>query len=140
MTTQHQIDTLDALYQRLSGVHFHARGVLNGREQGWHAFIRAGFTEADLREVVVWLRARIKIGKRDIGSLRFSSLILNLDRFDEELGLCRAERRNLRPAATPKQRVIEQARPTVSPGPCEDTARPVAFWIEQLRKAANTSH
>lgn len=108
-----KVSLLDMAYQKLTGFQFKLRGVVTGREQAWHAFIQAGFTLEDLDTVLTWLNRRIREGKRDTGSRRFSTLIANLDRFDEELSMAKAEKRNVRPPVTPKERVIEQARPTV---------------------------
>lgn len=135
---QAEIDYLDTAYQKLSGVKFKARGVITGREDGWFRFVNAGFTAYDLETVILWLKGRVRQGKRDIGCLRWSSLIGQPDRFDEELGLCLAEKRNERPPVSPKARVLAQARPNV----CEAVetgheARPISFWVEQMRQAAN---
>jgi hypothetical protein len=133
---QAQINFLDTSYQKLSGVVFKARGVITGREEAWARFIKAGFTVQDLETVILWIKRRIREGKRDIGALRFSTLISATERFEEELGLSLAEKRNAKPAATPRERVIALARPTVSEPTVTNTAKPIGEWIEQLRKAA----
>lgn len=133
---QPRVNLLDALFQQLSGVTFKANGVLTGRERAWCEFLKAGFDENDLREVLSWLRLRIKIGKRDIGCLRFSALIGCTDRFNEELGLARAERRNARPLVTPKEKALAQLRPGASNAREQMTAKPIGEWIKKLREAA----
>lgn len=60
------------------------------REQSWHEFTRCGFTKADLEMVMNRLVALIERGERKIESLKFSNVVEQLDRFEEELYLGRA--------------------------------------------------
>lgn len=109
------------------------------REHGYHQFIKAGFTEADILTVVRYLQRKIKEGTRLEGALRWSNCIGNITRFAEDLAMCKAEERNRKPAPTPLQRVMEQARPTavqVKPEDAQITAKPVGELIANLRKAA----
>lgn len=134
---QSEIDYLDLAFQKLSGVHFKARGLITGREEGWVRFVNAGFTAHDLETVILWLKGRIRQGKRDIGCLRWSSLIGAPERFDEELALCLAEKRNRRPAPTPKERVLAQARPmAVERVQTQENVRTVSEVIAAMREAA----
>lgn len=135
---QAQIDLLDTTYQKLSGFRFKASGAVTGREYAWAAYLKAGFNVQDLDTVLVSLNRKIKEGTRFEGSKRFSTLVGNLDRMDEELGLALAEKRHVKPAITNRERVIAQARPTVvQPRRDENTAKPISFYIEELRNAVN---
>lgn len=51
------------------------------------------FTEADLRVVVPYIKKGIKSGRRQPGALKFSNLIENPERFEEDLSMARAESR-----------------------------------------------
>lgn len=61
------------------------------REQSWHEFTRCGFAKADLEMVMKRLLHSIEQGERRIESLKFSNVVEQLDRFEEELYLARAE-------------------------------------------------
>lgn len=109
------------------------------RESFWQHYLKAGFNVADLRLVMRHLKREIHGERRNKGCLRFSNLIQQLDRFEEELVSARAEERNRKPAPTPLQRVLEQARPTavqVKPEDAQITGRPVGDLISDLRRAA----
>lgn len=136
---QAQINLLDTSYGKLSGMQIKGRGVVNGRERGWFEYVKAGFTLDDLEVTILWLKYRIRQGKRDIGCLRWSSLIGSLDRFQEELSMARAEKRNAKPPQTPLQAVqAMRERPAVENTVFQaQTAKPVSEWINELRKAAS---
>jgi hypothetical protein len=109
------------------------------REFGYHQFIKAGFNEKDIVEVVRYLKRKIKEGTRLEGALRWSNCVGDICRFAEDLAMCRAEERNRKPPPTPLQRVLEQARPTaatMTPKDAQITARPVGELIANLRRAA----
>lgn len=136
-TTEKQIESLHATYCRLTGFQLsRARGLFDYRQRAWCDFLSAGFTEDDLALVITWLQRKIKAGERNIGAIRFSNLIEALPRFEEELGMARAEVRNTHPAPTAKERAVQAFRPTIAHLPPNDTAKPIGFWIEQLRQAA----
>lgn len=81
---------------------FHAREL-------WERWLVAGFTEADLR--LVLRRWQLKIARgTDAGVLRLSRL-LDPDVFGEDLAIAHSEQKRV---PTPKERAIEQLRPTVS--------------------------
>lgn len=137
---QAQISLLDNAYQKLSNCKFRTRGVITGREEAWVRWINAGFLLHDLEVVIVWLKRRIREGKRDVGALRFSTLIGETSRFEEELSLAQAEMRNCHSPATSKERVIQQARPTLSEPKVEENTKTTSSLIpkllEEMRKAA----
>lgn len=109
------------------------------REHGYYQFIKAGFTDRDIVTVVRYLQRKIKERTRMEGALRWSNCIGNITRFAEDLAMCKAEERNRKPAPTPLQRVLEQARPTavqMKPEDAQIAARPVGELIANLRAAA----
>lgn len=137
--TQSQINLLDTAYQKLSGRSFRASGLLTGREYAWSNFLQAGYTLKDLDDVIVWIRRGIHEGKRHEAALGFRRLILDLMVFDDELATCRAERRNAKPAPSPKQQVLREAHTaerTTKPAP--ETTKHVApivdHWIAKMRE------
>ncbi len=58
------------------------------RERLWFEFHRAGFTQADLLQVVRYLQKEIRHTRRNVGALKLSNL-LQLDRFEEDLNISR---------------------------------------------------
>lgn len=103
----------------------------------WSAFLARGFTESDLCLVLRYLWHEIKAERRRYGSLKFSNLIMDIDRFEEDVQLARGWERNHRPAPSPKERVLAQARPVA----CErvqakENVRSVSEVIAAMREAA----
>lgn len=93
------------------------------RERLWYEFLRAGFSAADLKQVVSYLQKEIRAQRRNLGALKLSNL-LQLDRFEEDLHLSRVR---LKP---PVQR--PEPAPLPPPAPALDEARR-ARLLEQLR-------
>lgn len=149
LTQREPMTPESSLSPKLTGLHEHyceltgfrirqSVGELN-RSHSWYLFNQYGFTDDDLVAVVRYLQRKIKDGSRNAGALKFDNLIVQLDRFEEDLGLARAEERNRKPAPTPRERVLEQARPTVVPMTPKDaqiTAKPVGELIANLKRAA----
>lgn len=135
LITQSQIDACAAEYTRLTGFHLNHRGVFDHRTRSWYEWLKGGYTLADLGFVITWLKRGIREGKRNPGCLRFSNLIERPDLFGEELAMSKAEFRNKRPVASPKESVIA-ALPTVRQLAAEKPALPISHYIEQLRRAA----
>lgn len=138
MKTPDPIDEIRRLhdcYRKVSGWDVGPlKAICDPREHLWSAFMRQGFTLADLDFVIVHLKRQIKAGERNPGALRLSSLIEPIH-FGEELGRAKAEARNFVPPPTPKERVMEASgRP--KPENVGNTAKPIGAWIEELRKAA----
>lgn len=81
------------------------------RENQWMEWLKwSGYTwtEADLARVIHYLRREIRHDRRNVGALKFSNLIGDPARFEEDLNLAREEaqrtgfdRRPKRPAPTP---------------------------------------
>lgn len=96
------------------------------RERLWFEFLRAGFTLADLVQVLRYLQKEIRLARRNVGALKLSNL-LQLDRFEEDLNISRV--RLTAPAPTPQRSVA--VLPTCSPAERE---RGRQRALEQLRE------
>ncbi len=123
-----QIQELHQTYCQLTGQNLSLRF---DRERLWYEFLRAGFTKADLTQVVVYLQKEIRHTRRNVGALKLSNL-LQLDRFEEDLNISRVR---LRPAVDPPLRPT--SAPTASPAEQERGRRRA---LEQLRRLKETLH
>jgi hypothetical protein len=121
-----QIQQLHQTYCQLTGQNLSLRF---DRERLWYEFLRAGFTAADLVQVVVYLQKEIRHTRRNVGALKLSNL-LQLDRFEEDLNINRVR---LRPAADPP--LQPASAPTASPAE-QERGRQRA--LEQLRRLKQT--
>jgi hypothetical protein len=99
------VQQLHQTYCRLTGQNLSLRF---DRERLWFEFFRAGFTLADLTQVVGYLQKEIPSGRRNVGALKLSNLF-QLDRFEEDLNISRV-RFTARPQAP-----IRALPPTCSP-------------------------
>jgi len=124
----YQIQELHQTYGQLTGQNLSLRF---DRERLWHDYLRAGFTPADLRQVVAYLQKEIRHARRHVGALKLSNL-LQLDRFEEDLNISRVR---LGPAAEPPPRTA--SAPTASPAE-QERGRQRA--LEQLRRLKETLH
>ena len=93
------------------------------RERLWYEFLRAGFSAADLKQVVRYLQKEIRAQRRNVGALKLSNL-LQLDRFEEDLHISRVQ---LKP---PVQR--PEPVPPPPPAPAIDEAQRTRL-LEELR-------
>lgn len=80
-----QLEQLHQTYCRLTAQNLSLRF---DRERLWFEFLRAGFTLADLVQVVRYLQKEIRHTRRNVGALKLSNL-LQLDRFEEDLNISR---------------------------------------------------
>lgn len=80
-----QLAQLHQTYCRLTGQNLTLRF---DRERLWFEFFRAGFTVADLTQVIRYLQKEIRHTRRNVGALKLSNL-LQLDRFEEDLNISR---------------------------------------------------
>jgi len=117
-----QLEQLHQTYCRLTGQNLSLRF---DRERLWLEFHRAGFTLADLIQVVRYLQKEIRHTRRNVGALKLSNL-LQLDRFEEDLNISRV--RLTAPAPAPQKPVA--LVPTCSP---EEQERGRQRALEQLR-------
>lgn len=77
------------LYCRLTGQKLTLRF---DRERLWYEFLRAGFSDDDLKTVVTYLQKEIRASRRNVGALKLSNL-LQLDRFEEDLNISKVKLR-----------------------------------------------
>ena len=125
-----QIQELHQTYCRLTGQNLSLRF---DRERLWYEFLRAGFKETDLLQVVAYLQKEIRQTRRNVGALKLSNL-LQLDRFEEDLNISRV-RLNAPPLkATP---CTALRLPTCSP---TEQERGRQRALEQLRQLKKTLH
>jgi hypothetical protein len=122
-----QLEQLHQTYCRLTGQNLSLRF---DRERFWFEFLRAGFTLADLVQVVRYLQREIRHTRRNVGALKLSNL-LQLDRFEEDLNISRV--RLTAPVPAPQKPVA--LAPTCSPAE-QERGRQRA--LEQLRKLKAT--
>jgi hypothetical protein len=116
-----QIHELHQTYCQLTGQNLSLRF---DRERLWYEFLRAGFTKADLTQVIVYLQKQIRQTRRNVRALKLSNL-LQLDRFEEDLNISRVR---IRPAAEPHK---ASAAPTASPA---EQAQGRQRALDQLRR------
>jgi hypothetical protein len=121
------IEHLHQSYCRLTGQSLSLRF---DRERLWFEFLRAGFTSADLVQVVRYLQKEIRHSRRNVGALKLSNL-LQLDRFEEDLNISRVRLTAPLPAKTPAALLP----PTCSPAE-QERGRQRA--LEQLRRLKET--
>ena len=101
------------------------------RERLWFEFHRAGFTLADLIQVVRYLQKEIRHTRRNVGALKLSNL-LQLDRFEEDLNISRVRLS----ASAPRPETPAALRPpTCSP---QEQERGRQRALEQLRQLKET--
>ncbi len=117
-----QLQLLHQTYCRLTGQSLSLRF---DRERLWYEFLRAGFTPADLVQVIGYLQKEIRHTRRNVGALKLSNL-LQLDRFEEDLNISRVR---LTPTPPP-QPTPALSGPTCSPAQ-QERGRQRA--LEQLR-------
>lgn len=72
----------------------------------WQAWQAMGWTEEDLRLVVAFILRRIKTGKRRPESLRFTLLIEDHSRFEDDVLDARMEARQSQNQPTPRARAL----------------------------------
>ena len=117
-----QLEQLHQTYCRLTGQNLSLRF---DRERLWFEFLRAGFTLADLLQVVRYLQKEIRHTRRNVGALKLSNL-LQLDHFEEDLNISRV----CLTAQPPRPTTPALSAPTCSPAQQE---RGRQHALEQLR-------
>jgi hypothetical protein len=122
-----QLEQLHQTYCRLTGQQLSWRF---DRQRLWFEFHRAGFTRADLIQVVRYLQKEIRHTRRNVGALKLSNL-LQLDRFEEDLNISRVRLTAPPPSPTPPALLP----PTCSPAE-QERGRQRA--LEQLRQLKQT--
>jgi hypothetical protein len=99
------------------------------RERLWFEFHRAGFTLADLTQVVRYLQKEIRLSRRNVGALKLSNL-LQLDRFEEDLNISRVR---LTPEP-PHQSATPRLAPACSPAQQERGRQRALEQLRQLKE------
>ena len=123
-----QLEQLHQTYCRLAGQNLSWRF---DRERLWWKFLHAGFTLANLVQVIRYLQKEIRHTRRNVGALRLSNL-LQLDRFEEDLNISR-----VRLNAPPLEATADAAPPPPACSPLEqECGRQRA--LEQLRQLKQT--
>jgi hypothetical protein len=97
------------------------------RERQWFELLRAGYTLADLRTVILYLQREIRGGRRYVGALKLSNL-LQPDRFEEDLHISRVR---LRPPSLPKP--LPPAPPPLDPAERERRRLQTSAYLQQLK-------
>lgn len=134
-----KISVLSTCYEKMTGLSLKHSGICDPRMEFWKAWICAGFSLQDLDLVLRYQNQGIRAGTRHKACQRFSRLIGDPLYFAEELAFAQeAQRADQRkpPAQTPRDKVLAQARPVVSEPKAPGEAKPLSYWIDQLKKAA----
>jgi hypothetical protein len=119
-----QLEQLHQTYCRLTGQNLSLRF---DRERLWFEFLRAGFTLADLSQVVRYLQKEIRHTRRNVGALKLSNL-LQLDRFEEDLNISRV-RLSPEPPRAPTS-----LAPTCSPAEQERGRQRALLHLQDLKE------
>ena len=142
--TAAKISLLAICYEKVSGMKLYGRGVCCPYERTLYELVQEGIGPNDLELVLRWLKLRVNAGVRHPECRKPGNLFRDKFTFLEELELARAEMRNQRPAATPKEQVLAQARPVVAqmqPKDAENTAKRaggvVKYWLDRMRQAVD---
>lgn len=99
-----RIQSLAKKYEELTGFRMRESYLMQCEAREW---LEAGFTEDDLVIVILYIRKKVDSERIRQSMLRWSFLIGNPVRFEEELHDARAEHRNRKPATTERHRVLE---------------------------------
>ena len=119
-----QLEQLHQTYCCLTGQNLSLRF---DRERLWFEFLRAGFTLADLCQVVRYLQKEIRHTRRNVGALKLSNL-LQLDRFEEDLNISRVRLSPELPKAP------APLAPTCSPAEQERGRQRALLQLQDLKK------
>lgn len=106
------------------------------RMRVWHEWMQCGWGEEELRLVVRYLRRGISEGRRNNGALKFSNLIGQPDRFEEDLLEARRVMRIRppRPATVESKQALPGGGERIIEVPPEDAPVDVARVFATLRK------
>jgi len=124
-----QIEPLHQTYCRLTGQNL-SLTLRYERQRLWCEFLRAGFTLAQLVQVVRYLQREIRHDRRNVGALKLSNL-LQLDRFEEDLNISR-----VRLTASPPRPQTPAALqpPTSSPAQQQQGRQRALAQLRQLKE------
>lgn len=122
-----QVEQIHQTYCRLTGQNLSLRF---DRERLWFEFLRAGFTLADLIQVVRYLQKEIRHTRRNVGALKLSNL-LQPDRFEEDLNISRVR---LSPPPLKAATAAALLPPACSPAEQERGRQRALEQLRQLRQ------
>lgn len=134
-----RISVLSTCYEKMTGLSLQHRGVCNPWAETWANWINAGFTLQDLDLVLRHQNHGIRTGERKRACQRFTRLIGDVIYFAEELAFAQEAQRAFErkpPAQTPRDKVLAQVRPVVSEPKAPGEAKPLSYWIQKLKEAA----
>jgi hypothetical protein len=117
ITPPQRIVSIHSLYCALTGLQIR---LDMHREYIWFEYFRRGLTEDNLRAVVKHIKTGILNQRRNPGALRFSNLVAQFDRFEEELAEASAFSR---PSGAPRGGLAEVLRAT-GRAPADGSATP----------------
>lgn len=120
---------IEHLHQTYCGLTAQNLSLRFDRERLWFEFLRAGFTAADLNQVVRYLQKEIRGARRNVGALKLSNL-LQLDRFEEDLAISRVR---LRPES-PHQKTADLRSPVWSPAEQERGRQRALAQLHDLKE------
>lgn len=98
-----KINSLARTFTDLTGYRIRESYLMQCEAREW---LEAGFTEDDLKVVVWRIKKTVESERIRQSMLRWSFLIGNLVRFEEELQEAKATKRNHRPAPTNREKVL----------------------------------
>lgn len=101
------------------------------RQRELEALIARGVTLEDFKLVLRWLNLKIAKGERNLGALRWSNLVWDAGRFEEELAMAKAEQRNRPASPSVKDKWVKKPL---------DTARPVAALLPDISALVKAAH
>lgn len=87
--TPEQVQAIHKLFVDLTGRDI-PLDLAGCRARQWYDWFQAGFTEADLRLVVAYVKQGIRDGRRNVAALKFVNLIGEPLRFGEDLAEIKA--------------------------------------------------
>ena len=124
-----QVEQLHQTYCQLTGqkLSLHLE-----RHRLWSLFLQAGFTAAELTQVVRYLQKQIRLSRRYVGALKLSNL-LQLDRFEEDLHISRVR---LSPPPPPPPPAL--LSPTCSPAEQERGRQRARVMLQDLKEKLRT--
>jgi len=131
------IDALHGLYCELTDQQ--GLGLRFDRMRMWHDWARCGWGQEELRLVVRYLLIGIEQGKRNNGCLKFSNLVGQVDKFEEDLFEARRvlKARKPKPALVERVQQVGSAQRIVEVPPEELPPMDVGKFFEDLRRSFN---
>ena len=132
------IEELHRAYQNLTG--FDSVTLNMARIFMWERWLINGWTSFDLAAVIAFIKRGIQTKARRVEALKFSNLIENTSRFEEDLSCARQERnlttKRARPVKEGPKRADGRPMPKVNAHTDPTCARKVSELIEAMRNAA----